>query len=199
MVVLLNEYYWKSISGPFLTFIFPVIFISILGWLMGYYMIMGGALTISVFAMSLTSMPQAIYEFKSSSLLKRIGATPIKPWTFILVTGMFYVFMMFVSLFWTILMCFLIFIPYVSHGAKIEISLGDSEFQLFTAPSLIQMFNGINWGGFIVSELLTTFIGVSCGLMIVSIAHNSMSIQVFGVIVMIISLLLSHVYSLHIC
>jgi len=30
-------------------------------------------------AIALTSMPQAIYEFKRSSLLKRIGATPIKP------------------------------------------------------------------------------------------------------------------------
>ena len=191
LIALINEYYWKSVSGPFLTFVFPLIMIGILGWLLGYYMVLGGSLTISVFAMTLTSMPIAIYEFKSSSLLKRIGATPIKPWLFITVIGTFYLVMMIVSLFWTILMCFLLFVPYVHKGADVKIYLEDVPATLGTAPSLLDVFKYMNWGGFILSEIIITIIGVTCGLMLASLGRNAMSIQVIGVVIMILTLMLS--------
>ncbi len=191
LLILLNEYYWKSLSGPFLGFIFPLILVSIIGWLLGYYSILGGSLTISVFAMTLTSMPIAIYEFKSSSLLKRIGATPIKPWIFILTTSLFYLFMMMISLFWTILMFFMIFAPYVNKNPEISVDFIGKDIPIAYAPSIIRMFNSINWGGFIISELLTTMVAISCGFMLSSIGRSAMFIQISGIIIMITTMMLS--------
>lgn len=154
---------------------------------MGYYLVLGGSFTVSIFAISLTSLPQAIHEFKSSSLLKRIGATPIKPWVFISVTSLFYIFTMFISLFWTMVMTFIIFCPYVSKPYEISIfGLQD----LIRVPSLTEMYSSMDWVGFLISQLLTMLVGITCGFTLVSISKSSVTIQAMGVLIFVISLLL---------
>lgn len=79
---LINTTYWNGIFGPFFSFVFPIIFITILGNMLGYDQILGGSLIVPSMSVAMCSMPQAIFEFKKSSLLKRIGVTPIKTISF---------------------------------------------------------------------------------------------------------------------
>ena len=69
-------------------------------------------LSIGNLSISLTSMPTAIYEFKSSSLLKRIGASPINPKIFITAVCSFYIAVMIISVIWSFLVSTVIFISY---------------------------------------------------------------------------------------
>ena len=181
LILLINEYYWKTFTGPFFTFFFPLVIISLLGWMLGYFMILSGSLSIGILSISLTSMPTAIYEFKSSSLLKRIGASPINPKIFITAVCSFYIAVMIISVIWSFLVSTVIFISYWEKAPEWASQM----------PSVSEMLANINYGGYIYSQILTIVIGASIGIMLVSIARSSVTIQSFGVIILIVSMFLS--------
>ncbi|GHU49843.1 hypothetical protein FACS189459_2510 [Bacilli bacterium] len=62
-----------------MAFVFPLILVCILGFSIGYTLAFPGAFCLGVFTVGLNSMPTTILDFKKSTLLKRIGVTPIKP------------------------------------------------------------------------------------------------------------------------
>lgn len=199
LIKIINLYFWKSIIGPFFAFAFPIIFIAILGMMLGYSSMFGGLLMISSMSISLTSMPQAIFEFKRSSLLKRIGVTPIKPWMFVVIAGVFYLLVMIVGTFFSIIMGIAIFSGNMNEGKEI-ISSTPPYLPGFNpmhpvAPlysySLWQLLTGINWGGFIWSLLLNILIGLSIGMFLVSVSKSTIMIQGIGIPVLILSQFLS--------
>ena len=184
---LINHSFWRGIFGPFFAFGFPLIFVTILGLLLGYDQILAGALSIGPIAIAVTSMPQSIFEFKKSTLLKRIGSTPIKPWFFMLTIGFYYVLVMFISLIWSFLFSLIIFgIPYWDVGREIsEAIVGTNARPAILAPSFSKVLNVVNWGGFIWAQLMTIMVGVACGLTIASFARSSIMIQALGTMILI--------------
>ena len=51
---LINESFWRGVFGPFFAFIFPIIFIAILGSVLGYSQLLGGALAIAPMSITTT-------------------------------------------------------------------------------------------------------------------------------------------------
>lgn len=186
LFLLFNEHYWKTFVGPFFTFAFPTIVTGILGWMLGYFLVLAGSMGISVMTLGLVSMPQAIFEFKQSSLLKRIGATPIKPIIFILCASVFYVLVMIASILVALLASLIMFGCYWDTAPVWATLSGGYDF-----PSLKQLLEGVNWGCFIYSQLWMVVVSVSIGMFLVSISKSAVTIQSIGVFIMIISMFLS--------
>lgn len=196
LLALTNDSFWRGIFGPFFAFIFPLIFIGILGSMLGYDAILGGALGISTMSISLTSMPQAIFEFKRSSLLKRIGATPVKPYMFLLVTGAFYFVIMFASVIWAIIFALMIFgIPYWDSGKVVVDQVLAANGSVITpeirALSFSETLSKVNWGGMFWAQIMAILVGASCGMFLVSTSKSTIMIQSIGVTILITSQFLS--------
>lgn len=189
LLKIINLHFWKSIIGPFFAFGFPIIFIAILGMMLGYYSMFGGMLAISAMAVSLTSMPQAIYEFKRSSLLKRIGVTPIKPYMFIIAAICYYIVVMIIGTFFSIIIGIAIFSGNMNNGKEIMSSvmwIDGKNYPLYSV-SLGIMLSNVNWGGFIWGMLLNILVGASLGMLLVSICKSTMLIQGIGIPILILS------------
>lgn len=196
IIKLINIHFWKSILAPFFAFIFPIIFILILGLLLGYDQLLAGALSIPSMAVGLIAMPQAIFEFKKSVLLKRIGVTKIKPWMFLLAISLYYIGIMLLSTIFCLLMSFAIFANYWDTGKELLsnypnfVGSGESFINLYSM-SLSKMLANVNWAEFAYSLLMNIIVAASLGLLLVSVLKTSLAIQAVGVPVLIISQFLS--------
>lgn len=195
---LIQKSFWKGFFGPFFAFIFPLIFIAILGNILGYNQILSGSLSISPMAVTLTSMPQLIFEFKNSSLLKRIGCTPIKPTLFVFITIVFYLMIIVLSIAWCIIFSLLIFgIKYWDNGSLFIETLvpvganGQPELIKIYDPSFKDVLSNVNWLGFIYGQITLTLIGLCLGMAIASISKSAITLQGVGISVLILSQFLS--------
>ncbi|ASP28566.1 ABC transporter ATP-binding protein [Spiroplasma corruscae] len=116
LIVLLLKYYYKGFATPFFMFVFPIILLFLEGFAFKGQIIEPGSkdytllhsLVGSLSAMQIVStgifiIPQTILDFKNSVLMKRIGATNIKPFFFILSVVSMGVLFMLIGFLWTIL------------------------------------------------------------------------------------------------
>lgn len=184
---LINESFWRGVFGPFFAFIFPIIFIAILGSVLGYSQLLGGALAIAPMSITTTSMPTLMFEFKKSSLLKRIGSTPIKASSFLWVAILYYLMIIFASVVWCIVFSMLMF--GISHWTSGEVI---SEGIAGVKSALISMnfrdtLENVNWFGFIWGQLMLTMVGLVFGMMLVAILKSTPAIQAIGTTVLITS------------
>lgn len=203
LIKIINLHFWKSIIGPFFAFGFPVIFIAILGTMLGFAGMFGGLLAISSMSVALTSMPQAIFEFKRSSLLKRIGVTPIKPWMFLVVSSLFYMLVMLVGTLFSVGVGIGIFSGNMSVGKEIVSNFqgafpaldGSTQGNVAPGPllsySLKTLLDNVNWGGFFFSLILSILVGTAAGMFLVSVCKSIIMIQGIGIPLLILSQFLS--------
>ncbi|AKX33834.1 ABC transporter ATP-binding protein [Spiroplasma litorale] len=118
LVVLLMKYYYKGFATPFFLFAFPIILLFLEGFAFKGQTLGGGPemkeytllhnLIGSIAIMQIISagifiIPQTILDFKNSVLMKRIGATNIKPLFFILSVVTMGILFMIAGFFWTLL------------------------------------------------------------------------------------------------
>lgn len=194
LLKIINIHFWKSIVGPFFAFGFPLIFVAILGTLIGYQSMFAALISISSIAVALAAMPQAIFEFKQSTLLKRIGITPIKPWMFLLTAAGYYVGIMIIGTIITFSLSLLIFMGNFDVGkeiAKTTVQIPGVSAPITDVPvlafSISDILANTNWGGFIWSLLMCIIISTSLGMMIMSVSKNIMMISGLGVPILILS------------
>lgn len=151
--------------------------------MLGYDQVSAGSLAIPAMAVGLTAMPQAIFEFKKSALLKRIGVTKIKPWMFLTAISLFYVVIMFLATFFCVAIGIGIFAGYWNSGREIADNLirnipnikGGIQYSLY-APSLHTVLEHVNWGAFIWGVIMNILISVSMGLFLVSVMKTALGI-----------------------
>lgn len=191
ILYIINSHFWKSVTGPFFAFGFPIIFIAILGLLLGYDQILGGILTIPATTISLTMLPIALFEFKSSSLLKRIGVSSIKPWVFMASISCYYVLIMILGTMFTFLMSIVIFSGNWNDGRLIEktvTTINGSAVQIDVfAPSFKDILKNVNWGGFLYGNIMNIAVSTSLGLLLSSVFKSSLAIEGASVPILIIS------------
>ena len=89
---LLNSYFWKTLYGPILSFVIPVILLGILGNIFRIEYVYPGIIAMSFLFIGLLSLPLTIMELKQSSLFKYIGSSPVNPIKFTIVVIGFYAF-----------------------------------------------------------------------------------------------------------
>ncbi|CAM9155837.1 ABC transporter permease [Mycoplasma marinum] len=88
---LLNSYFWKTIYGPILVFIFPSILLVILGGIMRTEYVLPGIISLVTMFIAVQVMPLGIMELKNSTLFKYIGSTPVNPRRFATAVIIYYV------------------------------------------------------------------------------------------------------------
>ena len=94
---LLNSYFWKTIYGPVMAFIIPVILLGILGGIFRIEYVYPGIVAMAFLFIGLLSLPLTIMELKQSSLFKYIGSSPVNPIRFTIVVIFFYIFISLLS------------------------------------------------------------------------------------------------------
>lgn len=192
LLAIINSQFWKSWTGPFFAFGFPMIFVGLLGGLLGYDQVLSGCFLIPITAIALTVMPASIFEFKKSTLLKRIGVTPIKPWMFLATLFVFYVLVMLFAVVWTLVFSLLIFgIKYWDQGREIVPAFISENILIsrpaILAPSFKEILMTVNWGGFLYGILNAIIVSCAIGLLLVSISKSTNAITTFGTIILITS------------
>ncbi len=168
ILFILNQYYWKSISAPFFTFIVPPIFILILGNVLDPKIVLPGLISMCPLILGTISLPQVIFEFKQSVLLKRIGVAAIKPIHFIMIISAYYCVLMFVSVLFALAFSMAIF-----------------------SGSFTKVFGYVDYGQFLFAQLLNIILSIELGMMIASFFKTLMAIQVAGFFMVIVTLFLS--------
>ncbi|AGR41979.1 ABC transporter ATP-binding protein/permease [Spiroplasma diminutum] len=111
LIKLLLKYYYKGFAVPFFLFFFPLILLFLEGFAFksmdkeGIFLhnIVGSLAIMQIISVGIFIIPQTILEFKNSVLMKRIGATNIKPFFFILTVVIMGIFFMLVGFLWTLL------------------------------------------------------------------------------------------------
>lgn len=197
---IINSQFWKSILFPIFAFIFPIIFLSILGNLLGYYWMFGSVLTISSTAVGMVSLPMAIFEFKNSSILRRIGVTKINKNSFLLVILSYYALIMFLGTMFTFLVALLMFSSFWNEG-KVIITSASTQKGIFIpnlslvshirSDSFFNLIKQINWIALFLGIILNILISGSLGLLIASIAKSAIAVQGIGIPILIISMFLA--------
>ncbi|AUB31401.1 ABC transporter ATP-binding protein/permease [Spiroplasma floricola] len=116
LIKLLLKYYYKGFAVPFFLFFFPLILLFLEGfvfkmmpvvegqakWTLLHNLI-GSLALMQIISVGIFIVPQTILEFKNSVLMKRIGATNIKPIFFILTVVLMGIFFMIIGFLWTLL------------------------------------------------------------------------------------------------
>lgn len=193
---LINNHFFKSIINPFFAFLFPAIFVAILGMMLGYSALLGGLIAIPSMTIALFVLPFTIFEFKSSVLLKRIAVTNIKPWMFLFAMITYYFAIVIVSTIITILLSMALFSEYWTKGELISPPLKEGDVntvitpQIY-APSLQEYFMNASWGGIIWGVIMNSLIGSSIGFLVVSFAKSSLILQGVLLPILILSQFLS--------
>ncbi|MGL5591614.1 MAG: hypothetical protein ACRDCF_02660 [Mycoplasmoidaceae bacterium] len=189
---LINNHFFKSIINPFFSFLFPIIFVAILGLLLGYSSLLGGLIAMPSMTISLLVLPLTIFEFKNSVLLKRIAVTNIKPWMFLFAMISYYFLIIIISTITTILLSMALFSQYWSVGEEISsITKPDGSIAKVLAPSLSEYFANAEWGGIIWGVILNSLVGSSIGFLAVSFSKSSLILQGILIPVLILSQFLS--------
>lgn len=193
---LINNHFFKSIINPFFAFLFPAIFVAILGMMLGYSALLGGLIAIPSMTIALFVLPFTIFEFKSSVLLKRIAVTNIKPWMFLFAMITYYFAIVIVSTIITILLSMALFSEYWTKGELISPPLKEGEGNTILtpqiyAPSLQEYFMKASWGGIIWGVIMNSLVGSAIGFLVVSFAKSSLILQGVLLPILILSQFLS--------
>ena len=96
---LINSYFWKTIYGPIIAFIFPVLLLLVIGNIFTIQYIYPGIIAMSMLFICTLLLPISIMELKQSSIFKYIGSSPINPFKFTFVVIGFYVLISLISSF----------------------------------------------------------------------------------------------------
>ncbi|AGM25358.1 ABC transporter permease [Spiroplasma chrysopicola] len=123
LAIIVVKYYLKNIENVFFTLLFPVILLFLEGFA---YKALAAAtpgmsereiiaslvnamVIMEVLGIGLSFLPPAIIDFKNSVLIKRIGATDLRPGFYILVNVLITFVMVIIAIFWTLLLAGLMF------------------------------------------------------------------------------------------
>lgn len=199
LIRLINSQFLKNKNELFFTFIFSVVFVAMFGHINAaqfnygatYFMsVLSGIFMLQVIQCGMQSMPTAIMEFKTSVLLKRIGATPIKPWMFILSTAIYYFIVTVIQIFWLILW---VIIAFSFTQFKMQDSI-DPSVIIGTISGWDLMFginSTVNWGGYIFSLFYASILSIFIGLFISSVSKTSQSAQIIGMMFFFVNMFLA--------
>lgn len=132
LIKLLLKYYYKGFFTPFFIVIYPIIILFIQGF--AYKTIIGpngqpmidslvpGIAVVQLITVGLFTIPVTIIEFKNSVVLKRIGATNIKPAYFVATVILIGFVISVFALFWTLLWAGIMFGSATDKGWSLAFS-----------------------------------------------------------------------------
>lgn len=186
-LVLINKYFWRGYIGPIFAYIIPVILTLFIGRIVGPQFMIPGAYLIPTLCILLVFMPQTVFEFKNSSILKRIGSTPIKPYKFLLAIAIFNFIIVSTAFIFLFLFSFLIFYDSLNGIVNIRTNNPDGG-RIWLEPDYLYMIRHANWVDFIYSAIVTIILGTLIGLFIASVSRSTLFIQSIGISLLLLVL-----------
>ncbi len=175
---LLNSYFWKTLYGPILAFIFPSFLLAILGNIMRIEYVFPGIVAMTTLFIAIQSMPLGLMEVKNSTLFKYIGSTPVNPKRFILSTLLFYVFIIFIAI--GLLMVMGAFIFYK------KVMLTNTHEGLYSG-----LATSVGFFSFIIANALHVILSLAVGITIATLSKTPQQALTISLIVIIPSMFLS--------
>lgn len=185
ILILINKYFWKGWIGPIFAYFVPMILVLFIGRIMGAALVVPGIFIISPLCILLVFMPQSIFEFKNSSLLKRIGTTPIKPYKFLLGISIFNLIIVTTSFLLIFIFCFIVFADNLHHDTIYSIPGLDRN---YIEMSFISIIQNADWGSFFYFLFLIVIMATMIGLLMSSFAKSTLFIQCVGISLMLVTL-----------
>lgn len=191
LLKLINKYFWRGYVGPFFSFGIPLILLVFIGRILGPSLLIPGIYAVPVLAVLIIFLPQSIFEFKNSSLLKRIGTTHISPYKFLLAISLYNLFIVLIS--WIILFSFsfAVFFDSLKNEATINPLTNTAT------PTFMYMITHGDWFGFFYSFFVLIVLSTTVGLWISSIGRSTLFIQSVGMAILLITFFIAPaVYSI---
>lgn len=158
---LFTKYYIKSLFGPLFNFLFSPLIYAILGTLLGFKVMLPGIMAMIGVSIGLLIMPFSIIGLKKSVLLKRIGASPVKPGMFTFVMCFFFLLVVFFSSLWLSLCALVI---------SLDTTIFDS---LNSAKGFFNYLYGL---------LINILLSISLGFVITSFSKSEIHAQSIGLL-----------------
>ncbi len=196
---LINKFFWKSITGPIFCLVIPSTLLLFLGLVLGYTYTMPGGLVSPILTIGLVFMPQTIFEFKNSSLLKRISLTQIDSKKFLFVIFIYNFIVILISIIIQFVLSLVIFFPYLNEahpwsGFWSELITPPNPFINVgwdTGMTYFEMLRSVNWGDFIYSLFILITLTMMIGFVISTIATSSLFIISAGISVVMTTMFLA--------
>lgn len=177
---LLNSYFWKTIYGPIISFVLPVLLLAILGNVMRVQYVYPGIVALSIMLVGIISLPLAIMELKSSSLFKYIGASPIDIKRFSIVAISYYILIS-----WITVLIILVATIAIYHNQV----LSPSGFKYGILGGIFYTFRGI--GSFLFSVILHLILVITIGLAIATFSKTPQQALTIAITMVFPSMFLS--------
>ncbi|MGL4647471.1 MAG: ABC transporter permease [Mycoplasmoidaceae bacterium] len=190
VIKLIHAQFIQARVTLFFTFFFSIVFVILFGYLnmFGFSQNIGslfmsfivGIITFQIIQTGCQTLPESIVSFKQSVLLKRIGATPIKPFDFIVIASIYYFLIILIQFAWIILWIIIAFGFY-----EFKTGIGEQ-----TEWGIHFLFQGnIDWPGFIFAGIYLSILSVIAGVFIASISKSTTQMQIFASIFFFSSML----------
>ena len=176
---LINSYFWKTIYGPIIAFIFPIMLLGILGNIMRIEYVYPGIIALTMLFLGVLALPLAIMELKGSSLFKYIGSSPVNPLKFSIVVIAYYIFI-------SILTSFVIMFGTMTIFYKEVFPKDGFKYGLLSGLTTVIGFFSLN-----VSSLIHLILVISVGLAVATFAKTPQQALTFAIIIIIPSMFLS--------
>ncbi|MGL5640530.1 MAG: ATP-binding cassette domain-containing protein [Mycoplasmoidaceae bacterium] len=183
---LINKYFWKGGTGPMFCFLMPSILLIFLGLILDYGLVLPGAFTLPILTTGLIFMPQSIFEFKNSSILKRIGLANVNSSKFLFVLFTYNFLLIILGILFQFCITFIIFyddlysasVPFIPpvDGLAIE------------RLNYLDTLRAVDWGGFTYSLIILISTTMVIGLCLSSFSNSSMIIVSTGISIVLITM-----------
>ncbi|MCK5867602.1 MAG: ABC transporter permease, partial [Mycoplasmataceae bacterium] len=200
----LNSYFWRSIYGPILAFVFPGILLVILGNIFRIEYIFPGIIGLSVIIITNLLLPITLSELKNSSVFKFIGTTKIGRGKFLFGVILFFILITILALGILFILLLVFFSDKVSPGstkntyfeviysAKKTLLLHDILKEVSFDRSMLSGLKTLAGSAqFLFSISLHFIFSLLIGLMVVSISKNPQWTTSISIIIVLISMFLS--------
>lgn len=176
MQKLLFSYFKKSFHSIFFGFVFPIIMLAILVAVLTTpdnhnpaQKILPGLIMSASPVLGIVTLSMTYSDFKQSIIIKRIGATPLKPWQFISSILVFHVILIFIGSFWILTIGAALYHQQINWGI-------------------------INWGYMLLAILLSSIMCSSVGIMVGILAPDFKVANAFALLLYLPTSFLSGQY-----
>ncbi len=190
---LTNRQFWQSIGEPIYAYIFSILLLGIFGGINGgnfetlaelerFKAGIIGLISMQILSVGIMTLPTVVMEFKTSVLLKRIGATSITPVLFLFTISFYYFLILISQVVWMLLWVVIFF----GFNTITDVSVAESG-QLWVNV----MFSTIDWPGYIFSTFYTVITTLSFAALIIAISKTAVGVNVVGSIIFFSCMFLS--------
>ncbi len=189
MIALVKLYFiswWRGFVGPFFAFAFPPLILLMLGQFTPFNLVAPTYILYCAVTLGVQSFSISLVQFKSSSLIKRIGQTPITRKQFILSLFLFNFFLILIASIFIVLVMFL-----YQHFDLVKTSVSSKFTSIEEGKTITTTLNistkilweKVQWFWVFIISLIGSVLSVSLGLLLGTFCSTAEKANGLGLII----------------